>query len=296
MPEEVPITHLTTANERILAELGRMDGETLRNSCLLEQKGLERLETLSGSEREATVRKLLGLEKLIRMTEHFKVIPQDERLLNEVIERFHLAELQSHIPEQSQRLGQIEEALDAVSVAENLEEIRQQEAEIAEQEQELAQVATKRLELKNRQGRVQQLKKANTTLGEVIDAYDAIAEARRELPVLEKQIADLERREREELPGQEKRVQEFVELSKSFGTLQRLSSDLLAAVDTVKELEQDIKQYETLSSDLKSLDEQIMLARAQAKQAQKALHDLEERRQAGRPALETRLARMKVLS
>ena len=121
MPEEGPITHLTTANERILAELGRMDGETLRNSCLLEQKGLERLETLSGSEREATVRKLLGLEKLIRMTEHFKVIPQDERLLNEVIERFHLAELQSHIPEQSQRLGQIEEALDAVSVAENLE-------------------------------------------------------------------------------------------------------------------------------------------------------------------------------
>src|SRR5581483_7806176 len=33
MPEEAPITRLSTANERIVAELGRMDGEALRASC-----------------------------------------------------------------------------------------------------------------------------------------------------------------------------------------------------------------------------------------------------------------------
>ncbi|HZU00675.1 MAG TPA: AAA family ATPase, partial [Ktedonobacteraceae bacterium] len=213
MPEERPITRLATANERILAELGRMDGETLRNSCLLEQKGLERLETLFGSEREATVRKLLGLEKLIRMTEHFKVTVHDDRQLHEANERFRLAEIQSHIPELSQQLEHLEDALDAVAVAENLEEIQQQEAEIAEQKKELEQVASRRLELKNRQGRVQQLKKAEATLSEIIEAYDAIAEARRKLPALEKEITDLERREREELPVQEKRVQELVELT-----------------------------------------------------------------------------------
>src|SRR5207249_9278181 len=136
MPEEGPLTRLSTANERILAELGRMDGETLRNSCLLEQKGLGRLELLSGSERAATVRKLLGLEKLTRMTEHFKVTPHDDRQLHEATERFRLAEIQSRIPELSQHLAHIEEALDAVAVAEQLEEIHQQEAEIAEQEKE----------------------------------------------------------------------------------------------------------------------------------------------------------------
>jgi DNA repair exonuclease SbcCD ATPase subunit len=295
MPEEGPITHLATANERILAELGRVDGETLRNSCLLEQKGLERLEPLSGREREATVRKLLGLEKLIRMTEHFKVTAHDERQLHEANERFRLAEIQSHIPELSQQLEHLEDALDAIAVAENLEEIQQQEAEITEQKKELEQVASGRLELKNRQGRVQQLKKAEATLSQIIEAYDAIAEARRKLPVLEKEITDLERREREELPVQEKRVQELVELTKSFGTLQRMSSDLLTTIDTVKELEQNIKQQQTLASDLESLHEQIPLARAQLEQAQKALRNLDERR-SERPALETRLSRMRVLS
>jgi len=50
MPEEAPITDVTSANERIIAELGRMGAETLRNSCFVEQKGLNRLENLRGGE------------------------------------------------------------------------------------------------------------------------------------------------------------------------------------------------------------------------------------------------------
>src|SRR5713101_5310562 len=60
MPQEELISHVGEANERIIAELGRIDGETLRNSCLIEQKGLNRLENLSSSQREATLHKLLG--------------------------------------------------------------------------------------------------------------------------------------------------------------------------------------------------------------------------------------------
>ena len=91
MPEEELITHLDIANERVIAELGRMDGETLRNSCFIEQKSLNRLETLPGSEREATLRKLLGLEKLMRLTEQFKLTPNDEQMLTESIDRLKLA-------------------------------------------------------------------------------------------------------------------------------------------------------------------------------------------------------------
>ncbi len=60
MPEEAAITDVSSANSRIIAEMGSMDSETLRNTCLVEQKDLNRLERLLGSEREATVRKLLG--------------------------------------------------------------------------------------------------------------------------------------------------------------------------------------------------------------------------------------------
>src|SRR6266446_2343313 len=69
MPKEELITNLEAVNARIIAEIGGIDGATLRNSCFMEQKALSCLEQLSGSERETTVRKLLGLEKLTRLAE-----------------------------------------------------------------------------------------------------------------------------------------------------------------------------------------------------------------------------------
>src|SRR6266487_3586643 len=258
MAEEEPVTHLLSANERIIAELGRMDGEALRNSCLLEQKGLDRLEALGGSAREATIRKLLGIEKLMRLTEHFKVEPLDEQQLQESRERLRLAEIQARIPKLSQQLDDVEAALDAVIVCEDLGEIDLQMSDIAEQEQQLEHIQNKRSELKGRQARVLQLRKADVTLEQIITAYDEMAEARRWLPELEKQIADLELREREDLPALERRVNELGELTRSFGTLQRMSNDLLTAVDAIKDLEQE--------------------------------------RRAGRPQLEARLQRMRILS
>src|SRR5450759_22891 len=112
MPEEEPITRLGAANDRIITELGCMDGETLRNSCYIEQKSLHRVENLPGSEREATLRKLLGLEKLMRLTEQFKLTPNAERMLHVSTERLKLAEVQARIPELSRRLGELEAALD----------------------------------------------------------------------------------------------------------------------------------------------------------------------------------------
>ena len=296
MPQEETITRLNAANERIIAELGRLDGETLRNSCLVEQKGLNRLENLSGSEREATLRKLLGLEKLMSLSEQFTATPRDEQLLNDSVEQLKLAEMQARIPELSMQLGQIEAALDAITISEDLTEISQQEAEIAEQELSLEELQKKRVELKGRQVRAQQLKKASEVLGEIIAAYDAMAEARRELPLLEQQIAELDRREREELPALEKRVRELGDLSRSFGTLERMAADLLTAVNTIKELEQELKQPKASPDELEELDQQIASTRSQLEQVQQAQRDLEEQNRSGRPQLEARLQRLRALS
>ena len=296
MPEEELITRLDIANERVIAELGRMDGETLRNSCFIEQKSLNRLETLPGSEREATLRKLLGLEKLMRLTEQFKLTPNDEQMLTESIDRLKLAEVQARIPELSQKLGELEAALDAVTVSEDLAEASQQEADIAEQELSLEQLRERRSELKLRQNRIQQLKKADTTLGEIIEAYDAMAEARRELPELEREIAELDRREHEELPVLEKRVKELVDLTRSFGTLERMSNDLLTAVNTIKELEKELKNYQDWQKDNDELDTQISNLNVQMEQTRQSLNEYEELRRAGRPSLEARLGRLHSLS
>ncbi|HEY4033420.1 MAG TPA: AAA family ATPase, partial [Ktedonobacteraceae bacterium] len=219
MPEEALITDLAAANTRIIAELGRMNGEALRDSSLIEQKGLTRLESISGIKRETTIRKLLGIEKLLELTEQFQVGPDDEQRLKECSEYLRLTEMQARIPQVSEQLNRVEAALDAVATCESLDVINQQESEIAELEQTLEEIQDRRLKLKSRQSRIQQLKKADTTLSEIISSYDEMAEARRMLPELEDEIAELERREREELPKLEKRVSELAELTRSFGTL-----------------------------------------------------------------------------
>jgi DNA repair exonuclease SbcCD ATPase subunit len=298
MPEEAPITDVTSANERIIAELGRMDAETLRNSCFIEQKGLSRLENLRGGEREATLRKLLGLEKLTRLTEMFKVTDHDRQLLAESAERLRLAEMQARIPELSERLGRLEAALDAITVSDDLTEISQQEAEIAEQDLSLEQLYTRRLELKSKQARILQLKKADTILGEIIAAYDALAEAQRVLPELEQKIAELERREREELPALEKQVHELEDLTSSFGTLERLGADLLAVVSMIKELERELneQQLQLPKEDPAGLDEQIARTRSQIEQIQQTQRELEDLQHSEHPRLEARLTRLQQLS
>src|SRR5579883_154871 len=296
MPEEPAVTTLSIVNQRIIRELGQIDSEALRNSYLIEQKGLGRLEQLSGAEREATLRKLLGLEKFTRLAEQFKLTAEDEEALRESIERLKLAELQARIPEVSAQLGETEAALDAVAVAENLAEIDQQEAEIAEQQSTLEQLEVQRNEIKGRQSRIKQLKKANETLGEIIAAYDAIAEAQREMPELERQITDLERREREELPALEQRVRELSELSKSFGTLEHMAADLLVVVNTIKDLEQELREHEHIQEAIADLDGQIAHARLLVDESIQAQYEVEEQNRSGKPKLEARLQRLRALA
>ena len=295
LPEEQVITDLKSANALIIAELGRLDGETLRNSCFIEQKGLHRLEELRGSERETTLRKLLGLEKLLLLTEQFTLTPHDEQVWQECNERLQLAEIQAQIPIVSLRLGRLEETLDAVAVSENVAEITQQAADIAEQTPALETVASRRSELKEQQQRVSQLKKANATLGEIITTYDSIAEAQRELPALDHEITELERREREELPPLEQRVHDLADLTHSFGTLERMSNDLLAIVATIKDLEKGIKDAQNIQQDSQELDTQIHNAQMNVEQARQSFNELEERRRASRPQLEARLQRLQGL-
>src|SRR6266566_884211 len=277
MPEEL-ITSPDAANARIISEIGHIDRATLRNSCFIEQKALSRVEQLSGSEREATLHTLLGLEKLTRLAEQFKVTEDDERMLTESRELLDLAEIQNRIPELSIQLGQLEAALDAVTIREGLVEVDKQEAEIAEQELVLERLQHKREEFKIQQNRIQQLRKAQNILGEIITAYETIAAAQRELPELERQ------------------VQELFDLTRSFGTLERMAADLLAAVDTIKDLEQELKQDEHIQAQLAEIDDQIIHTRLLVDEVQQSQQELEAQFRTARPQLEARLQRLQALS
>jgi len=127
-------------------------------------------------------------------------------------------------------------------------------------------------------------------------SYDEIAEARRIIPQLELEIAELELREREELPKLEKRVAELADLTRSFGTLQHMSNDLLTAIDSLKDLEIEVHKHNQVKQDLVMLDEQIAQARARVQKVQQSLQELEEYRQTLRPQLEAQLQRLTTLA
>ncbi len=296
MPAEDVITDLTQANQRIIAEMGGVDGTVLRNTGLITQKSLALLETISGEECETTVRKSLGIELFSQLTEQFQIKAEDDETLQNWHERLQLAEMQARIPYVIEQLNRCKDALDAVQVHEHLDEIDLQETEIDELAQTVREIQTKRLDLKNGLGRVNQLKKADATLSEIIASYEDIAEAQEKLPELEKEIEQLEHREREELPRIESRVNELSELTRSFGTLQRMSNDLLDAVDTIKGLEQELGQYNEVRQDLQSLNEQIADARERLRNTQQSWEELEDKQRARRPQLEARLQRLKFLA
>ncbi len=296
IPAEEYITDFDVANTRIINEIGQIDGATLRNSCFIEQKALNRLEQLSGGERETTLRKLLGLEKLTRLKEQFQIAAEDERLLAESVELFQLAEIQNRIPDLSIQIGQLEAALDAITVREDLTMISKQETEIKEQEHNFEELQRKRGALNGQLNRIQQLRKVQSILEEIITAYETIAGAQRALPELEHQLTDIERREREELPVLEQRVQNLSDLTHSFGTLERMAADLLIAVNTIRDLEQELKQDEHIQQQLADLDEQIMHTRLLVDEVEQSQNELEAQLRSTLPQLEARLQRLQALS
>ena len=81
-----PVETLSTiaaVNDCILNEMNGLDSAVLRNSCLMEQQALDRIETLSRESRELAIAKLLGIEAIQRIEGDLRVKKQDEARLEQ---------------------------------------------------------------------------------------------------------------------------------------------------------------------------------------------------------------------
>jgi DNA repair exonuclease SbcCD ATPase subunit len=109
-PGETPelVSTLRAVNERIVAELGRLDNETLLNSCFLEQKKLQRLEDLSQGDRLASLLRLLNLENLTRLETRFKPVRADDDAIHTAEQRCDLARVRADIPARQAELAAID--------------------------------------------------------------------------------------------------------------------------------------------------------------------------------------------
>ncbi len=89
-PVEV-ISAVQAVNDCILTEMNGLDSNVLRNSCLMEQQALDRIETLKTSDRELAIAKLLGIEALQRIEQDLKVVKKDSDTLAQAQIRLDVA-------------------------------------------------------------------------------------------------------------------------------------------------------------------------------------------------------------
>ncbi len=79
-------------NARILQELHGLDGDALRNSCFMEQKGLDRIERLGHDQRDTSIAKLVGIEHLRRVEKDLREIGAEcKRTLGQLQAEYEIA-------------------------------------------------------------------------------------------------------------------------------------------------------------------------------------------------------------
>lgn len=120
-PEE-RVSAVSAVNDRILAELRGLDGETLRNSCFMEQKGLERLESLRRDEREEAISRLLGLERLVAVERALAPSAEERRRVERLREQARVANQRRLLNEATTHEGDVAQRLQAAEVREWLDE------------------------------------------------------------------------------------------------------------------------------------------------------------------------------
>ena len=215
------VTNLTAANRRIEAELG-LDADALLNSCFVEQKKLEKLESMTAQQRRDTLLRLLNLDRLAALEARYKPSSADDFQLQQLRDRLKLAEIQRDLPLSTARLGAVDSELRLLAGVTLRWEIARLRESIAAQQQRQAEL--------EREGQ-----RLASTLAEVkhLETVRDLARAAGEgLLAKEEDRAETERLQREQAALQAA-AGRLPELEAELGRLDRLAAGLaeLATLD-----------------------------------------------------------------
>ena len=272
-PEEVRGNRVV--NERIVDELG-FDGDALLNTTFVEQKKLDKLEGMSRSQREQSLMKLLNLERMTRMIDHFRVKAEDQRLLERLQERFELAQVQKDLPERVADLRKTEETLLRISLRRTLEEIREirntvdalhREVEVLEQEAEQWRKKARYLErLGNIRQRLELLRRD----------YDKISELHKQAQEIEGRIARLDQIEAEVIPQLERKREALLHLKGRLQALEAREEDRTRLEEKADRLKRQMTEIQTTKERLATLQKEVQGLETQLQEAQGRLRQVEE--------------------
>lgn len=107
------LSAVKAVNDCILTEMNGLDSNVLRNSCLMEQQALDRIEALSKTDREMAIAKLLGIDALQRIEGDLHVSRKDKTLLAQSNIRLDVARAHEEARRAGAEAQRVEEALRA---------------------------------------------------------------------------------------------------------------------------------------------------------------------------------------
>jgi len=241
------INRVKAIEERLLKELGNLDGDNLRNSCFVEQKELGRIEALSRGQREQAIQKLLGLEKLTRLIEQFKFKREQERELHLAERHLKLARLQAEISTAASQEAALAERLDAVQVVYQVQLLTSLADQKREIEERLNIGAQQIQEARVRLQRCDALSSLIASCGQAQLLITDIGHTYKELAESEKDLAALEHIEQVELPATQQRQQEVQRAAAEISLIEQARkqvSDTQEALREALRLQEALKQAE----------------------------------------------------
>ena len=194
------VNRVRAVDERILKELGNLDGDSLRNSCFVEQKELGRIEALSLDQRKQAIQKLLGLERLTQLMEQFKFRREQERELTLAQSYLKLAQLQAEVRAASAEESELAERLDAVKVAIQVKRLTNLGEQKEEIEKRLIECIARVQEARDRLDRCETLKEYASQCDQISHQITAISHTRTELFRIAGELERLDTIEQVELP------------------------------------------------------------------------------------------------
>jgi len=237
-------------NDRILQELGGLDGEALRNSCLMEQQALDRIESLSRTDREEAIANLLGLKRLIAIEAELKVTTEERAQVTRLRERLRLAREAA-----ARRLAAnaAQTAADAlagdVRVAELVALIADRDAESVRTREGAAQAARLTDEIARLDATIARAERIGAIARQLDDAATCQRDATTALEALaqtDERLATLARIANDELPLAERRLSDLHAQEAAYTDALRARD---AALDDLRAVQADVRQEQALRAE-----------------------------------------------
>lgn len=289
-PEE--INRVRAVDDRLLKELGNLDGDSLRNSCFVEQKELGRIEALSRLQREQAIQKLLGLERLTQLMDQFKFKREQERELNLTQNYLKLARLQAEVRAASTEEAELAERLDAVKVAIQMQYLSDLGEHKEKIERFLAACDVRVQEARERLNYCARLKECVSECENIGHQITDISHIRTELLRIAEELGRLDTIEKVELPQARIVLRDVSSAAEAVAQTVQARKQVQMAEDAVREVQQRFRELEQGEDEQQQRAKELTDAQARVDQRRKEAEAEQQRFIQQLDGLKTKMLRL----